>query len=67
LSNITVSRFQASSIAIRLRMSIPFWAAVEVLMATTRGTARPSACGQAMTRTVTTHATAAMPATASAM
>ena len=54
LSNNTTSIFLADSSAIRSRTSRPFFAARVVEIAVTRGTARPSACGQAITRTVTT-------------
>ena len=46
--------FLADSSAIRSRTSRPFFAARVVEIAVTRGTARPSACGQAITSTVTT-------------
>ncbi len=53
LSKITVSSSRACSMATRSRMSIPFLAANDVLMATTSGMASPNACGQEITNTVT--------------
>ena len=46
---------RAFSNAVRFLMSKPFCAAMDVEIATTSGTARPSACGQAITNTVTTR------------
>jgi len=45
----------------RSRISILLLAAIDVLMATTSGTASPSACGQAITSTVTTRSTTGNP------
>ena len=39
-------------------MSSPFWAPSDVEIAMTNGIARPRACGQAMTRTVTVRTSA---------
>jgi hypothetical protein len=47
--------------AMRSRTNMPFLAAIEVLIATTSGTASPGACGQAMTSTVTTSSTTGRP------
>ncbi len=55
LSKIIMSISRAASRAKRLRTKIPFCAAEVVLIATTRGTANPKACGQAITRTATTR------------
>jgi hypothetical protein len=46
----TTSISRAASSAKRLRTKIPFCAADEVLIATTKGTANPNAWGQAMTQ-----------------
>ncbi len=54
-SKAMASRFRASSLTNRPRTSIPFRAASDVLIATTSGIASSSACGQAMTSTVTTR------------
>ena len=61
LSNTTASRSRASSRPRRSRTSKPVRAPRVVEMATTSGTASPSACGQAMTSTVTTRSTANAP------
>ena len=53
LSKTTAWIFRARSKAARSLMRRPLRAEIEVEMATTRGTANPSACGQAMTMTVT--------------
>jgi len=53
LSNTTASSSLARSNAARLRISRPLSAPILVLTATTSGTARPSACGQVITITVT--------------
>ncbi len=55
LSKIITSISRAFSRARRLRTKIPFCAAEVVLIATTRGTANPKACGHAMTKTATTR------------
>ena len=57
LSKITVSRFRASSSPRRSRTRRPLRAPSVVEMATTNGTASPSACGQAITSTVTIRTT----------
>src|SRR5690625_7704916 len=44
---------RAFSKAVLLRMSKPFCAEMDVEMATTKGTAKPKACGQEITITVT--------------
>src|SRR5690625_7845967 len=51
LSNTTRSSFQAPSNGVRLRISNPFLAAIEVDLEVTKGIAKPSACGQAIMRT----------------
>jgi hypothetical protein len=61
LSKTTTLRLRASSIAILSRTRMPLFAAIEVLIATTRGTASPSAWGQAITSTVTTRSTTGSP------
>jgi hypothetical protein len=58
LSKTTASMSRAFSNAIRLRTSSPLPAASAVDTATTSGIARPSACGQAMTITVTARSIA---------
>src|ERR1035437_5342898 len=58
LSKMTACSFLAPSNETRLRMSRPFFAASAVETATTSGTARPKACGQAMTITVTVRSMA---------
>ncbi len=57
LSNATKRSEPARSSASRFRISRPFFAARAVAFAVTSGIARPSACGQAITRTVTASAT----------
>ena len=58
LSKRTTSMVRIRSSAIRSLISTPDFAARSVEMAMTRGIARPRACGQAMTRTVTVRVTA---------
>ncbi|MGY3490514.1 hypothetical protein ACVW1C_008458 [Bradyrhizobium sp. USDA 4011] len=55
LSNTTALRSRASSNPRRSRTSRPDFAPIVVEIAVTSGTARPSACGQAITSTVTTR------------
>ena len=57
LSKMTMSASRTLSSAVRSRTRMPLRAASVVVMATTSGTASPSAWGQAMTSTVTTRAT----------
>ena len=56
LSTAITCSSRAVSIASRSRISTPWAAASWVVFATTSGIASPSACGQAITRTVTTRA-----------
>ena len=58
LSKSTASTVRIRSSARRSVISTPARAARSVAMDTTSGMARPSACGQAMTRTVTVRSTA---------
>jgi hypothetical protein len=58
LSNSTVSTVRIRSNANRSLTRIPALAATAVESAMTNGIARPSACGQAITRTVTVRTTA---------
>ena len=58
LSNSTASTVRMASSANRSLTSTPPRAARSVAMATTRGIAKPSACGQAMTSTVMVRITA---------
>ncbi|VVC72031.1 Uncharacterised protein [uncultured archaeon] len=53
MSKITASTFPETSNACAFLARIPFFAASEAVMEVTVGIARPSACGHAMTRTVT--------------
>ncbi len=58
MSKMTASMLRARSKASRLRTRMPFFADTPVALTVTSGMARPSACGQAMTRTVTVRVTA---------
>ena len=53
LSNKIAVILREFSNAVRFRIRRPFWADIEVEMETTNGIARPSACGQDITITVT--------------
>src|SRR5680860_1810672 len=58
LSNKTQSNLRADSSARRLRTSSPLRADKAVEIETTRGIAKPSACGQAIIKTVTARSSA---------
>ena len=58
LSNSTTSTVRIRSSAIRFLISTPARAARSVEIAMTSGMARPRACGQAITSTVTVRSTA---------
>ena len=58
LSKSTTSMVRIRSNAMRFLISTPARAACSVEMAITSGMARPRACGQAITRTVTVRMTA---------
>ena len=58
MSKTTASTSLTVSKAFLSRMRIPLFAVIEVDRATTKGIAKPSACGHAITRTVTVRVSA---------